>query len=117
MASKSSRLYTGLAGLPSIKEPHRELFKHYGRLLRALGRLPQDCKYRTATEQIINERKSIVESTPNYEEVEKKIGAGLCEELIEQAKHELHLVETMSKYKPWEPLEEKPPKDQWRWPL
>lgn len=108
---------TGLAGLPALKEPHRELMKYYGKVTRALEKLPKDSKYRIATEEIINERRKIVESNPNHEDVEKKIGAGLCEELVEHAKLELQLVETMRKYKPWEPLEEKPTQNQWKWPL
>lgn len=82
-----------------------------------MNKLPSDYKYRVATEKVIKERKEIVETTPNPEDIEKKIGAGLCEELIEQAKHELHLVTTMQKYKPWEPVEERPAQNQWKWPL
>lgn len=117
MASKVTRIFTGLAGLPACHEPHRELVKHYSRILRNLEKLPKESKYRTSTEELIKHRKSIVESTPNPEEIENKIGAGLCEELIEQAKHELQLIETMKEYKPWEPLEEKPTTDQWKWPV
>lgn len=117
MASRSTRIYTGIAGLPVVKEPHKELLKQYKKLLRHLAALPQESKYRIATEQIIKERKSIVESTSEPEEIEKRIGGGMCEELIDQAKYELHLVEVMKEYKPWEPLEEKPAANQWKWPL
>lgn len=117
MASKVTRIYTGLAGLPVCTEPHKELTKYYRRILRHLEELPKDSKYRIATEQLVNERNKIVESTPNPEEIESKIGCGLCEELIEQAKHELQLISTMKKYKPWEPLEEKPLPNQWKWPV
>lgn len=116
MTSKVTRIFTGLAGLPVCTEPQRELVKWYGRILRALDKLPKDSGYRTATEQLVKERKYIVETTPNPEEIERKIGAGLCEELIEQAKFELQLVDTMKEYKPWEPIEEKPKPDQWKWP-
>lgn len=116
MASKVTRIFTGLAGLPVCQEPHKELLKYYGKILRSLDKLPKESQYRIATEQLIKERKSIVESTPNPEDIEKKIGAGLCEEMIEQAKHELSLINTMQEYKPWEPLEEKPSQDQWKWP-
>lgn len=115
--SKVTRIYTGLAGLPVCKNPHSELTRFYRRILRELNKLPDDNKYRVATEKVIRERKEIVETTPNPEDIEKKIGGGVCEELIEQAKHELHLVTIMHKYKPWEPLEEKPPQNQWKWPL
>jgi len=117
MASKVTRVFTGLAGLPVCHEPHRELAKWYRRTLHALEKLPKDSGYRIATEQLIKERRHIVETTPNPEDIEKKIGAGLCEELIEQAKYEHQLVETMREYKVWEPIEEKPKPDQWKWPL
>lgn len=117
MASKVSRIFTGLAGLPASQEPHRELVKIYSRVLRNLEKLPKESKYRISTEQLIKERKAIVETNPNPEDIEKKIGEGLCEELIEQGKHELQLIETMKAYKPWEPLEEKPSLDQWKWPI
>lgn len=117
MASKVTRIYTGLAGLPVCTEPHRELIKYYGKILRALVKLPESSQYRIATEKIVTERKKIVETTPDPSEIERKIGNGLCEELIEQAKAELKLVSTMEKYKPWESLEEKPNANQWKWPL
>lgn len=117
MASQSSRIYTGLAGLPVVKEPHKELLKLYKKLSRHLTALPEESKYRIVTEQLVKERRDIVESTSDREEIEKKINAGLCEELIEQAKHELHLVQVMKEHKPWEPLEEKPSPNQWKWPL
>lgn len=116
MANKVQRVFTGIAGLPVCKEPHKELVKLYDRTLRNLQDLPKNSQYRTATEELIRERKKIVEETPNPEDIERKIGAGLCEELIEQAKHEITLISTMKKYKPWEPLEEKPSQDQWQWP-
>lgn len=117
MASKVTRVMTGLAGLPVCKEPHRELLKHYTRIIRNLERLPNESLYRVQTEQLINERKKIVESNPNPEDIERKIGAGMCEELIEQAKLESSLILTMEYYKPWEPLVEKPDPNQWKWPL
>lgn len=116
MTSKVTRVFTGLAGLPACKEPHKELAKYYGRILRSLEHLPKESKYRIATEELVKERKAIVESTPNPEDIEKKIGAGLCEELIEQAKNEIQLIGSMKEYKPWEPMEEKPYPDQWKWP-
>ena len=117
MASRSTRIFTGFAGLPVIKEPHMELLRFYKKILRNLEKLPAESKYRTSTQQLIEGRKKIIESNPNPDDIEKKIGAGLCEELIEQAKHELDLIETMKEFKPWEPLEDKPPQNQWKWPL
>lgn len=117
MASKVPRMYTGLAGLHINPNPHKDLLQNFGRLIRMLEKLPGESKYKSDTIKVFKERKSIVESNPDRDEIEKKIGQGLCEELIEQARLEIKLVETMQKYKPWEPLEEKPQPNQWKWPL
>lgn len=116
MASKVTKIYTGLAGLPVCQEPVRELSKWYGRLLRRLDELPKESEYRKVTENLVKSRKSVVESTTEPMEIENKLGAQ-CEELIEEVKKELNLVEHMKKYKPWENLEEKPSADQWKWPM
>lgn len=117
MASKVTRVFTGLTGLPVCHEPHKELIKVYGKILRGLDKLPKESQYRMTVEKIVKERKHIVEMNPNPVDIEKKIGAGMCEELIEQANLELDLISTMKNYKPWEPLEEKPSVEQWKWPL
>lgn len=49
------------------------------------------------------------------EEIETKIGCGLIEEVIEVARGELKLVDTMLESKPWEALEEKPAEGQWEY--
>ncbi|CBF70447.1 hypothetical protein AN5971.2 [Aspergillus nidulans FGSC A4] len=46
-------------------------------------------------------------------EIEKKIGAGLIEEVIQVAEGELKLVDELYKSKSWEELEEKPRPGQW----
>jgi len=45
--------------------------------------------------------------------LEGQFGAGLIEEVIQVARAELDLVETMSEYQVWEELVEKAPEDQW----
>jgi len=47
------------------------------------------------------------------EELERRIGAGLIEEVIQVAEGELKLVDVMYKAKVWEDLEEKPAPGQW----
>jgi len=117
MASNGTRILTGLAGLPVSKNPVMELSRYYARILRKLESIPKDSAYRVSTEELIKERITKVEASKSPEDVERAIGAGVCEDLIEDAKRELHLVETMKEYKPWEPLEEKPPMNQWKWPM
>ncbi|KAJ9194928.1 hypothetical protein DTO164E3_7132 [Paecilomyces variotii] len=48
-------------------------------------------------------------------EIEKKIGAGLIEEVIQVAEGELKLVDELAKAKVWEELEEKPKPGQWEY--
>ncbi|EXJ90283.1 hypothetical protein A1O1_03382 [Capronia coronata CBS 617.96] len=47
------------------------------------------------------------------EDIEKKIGAGLIEEVVQVAEGELALVAEMLRHKVWEELEEKAPPGQW----
>lgn len=117
MASKVTKMFTGFAGLPVCQEPHKELLRYYGKILRGLQGLPEESKYRTITEKLIKDRKAIVESTTDPSELEKRINEGQCEELIEKAKLELNLIGIMKEHKPWEPLDETPPPTQWKWPL
>ena len=114
--SKVTKIYTGLAGMPVCQEPHKEILYWIGKNLRSLAKLPLDSKYRTMNESLINEKKSVVESTESPEEIERKLGFQ-CEEIIEDLKKENELVTTMAKYKAWEPLSDKPPADQWKRPV
>lgn len=116
MASKATKIFTGLTGLPVSAEPHRELLRQYNKLSRALKRLPESYKYRTVNEEMIKQRTEIIQTTPDRDDVERKIGAGLFEEMIEQAKHETILAQTMEEYKAWEKIEEIPDEKQWKWP-
>lgn len=116
MASNVTKVRTGLACLDVCRTPHRDILGWYKRILVSLKKLPQDYAYRSITEKIINERKAIVESTTSPVDIEKKIGIQ-CEQIIEEAKLEFNLVEDLLKHRAWEPLEDKPPANQWKWPI
>lgn len=60
-------------------------------------------------------RLAVVEASEVTEVIESKIGSGLIEEILVQAGEEFDLVKKMAEWKPWEPLEEKPLDDQWRY--
>ncbi|KAG9510564.1 putative NADH dehydrogenase [ubiquinone] 1 alpha subcomplex subunit 5, partial [Fragariocoptes setiger] len=117
MASKVTKLTTGITGLLPSAEPHRELLRVYSKLMRALSVLPEESKYRKHTEPIIKNRINIVETTLDVEQLEDKINCGQVEELIEQAKDELSLAKSMAKWRPWRPLDNMPPENQWKWPI
>ncbi|XP_069621001.1 NADH dehydrogenase [ubiquinone] 1 alpha subcomplex subunit 5 isoform X2 [Ranitomeya imitator] len=86
---------TGLVGLAVSPNPHDRLRILYTKILAALQTIPKDAAYRKYTEQIVNDRFSAVKTAEN----------------------ELYLVRKMSAWKPWEPLVEEPPADQWKWPI
>lgn len=67
---------TGLTGLAVAKSPHHTLVVLYGKILRALQKMPESAAYRKYTEQIVCERADAVKSTPDVAALEKKIGCG-----------------------------------------
>ncbi|XP_067345958.1 NADH dehydrogenase [ubiquinone] 1 alpha subcomplex subunit 5 [Channa argus] len=108
---------TGLVGLAVCQNPHERLRILYTKILGMLQTMPQDAAYRKYTEQLVNERFHHVKTEPDVEKLETKINCGQIEEVISQAEHELALSRKMSEWKPWEPLVEEPPSNQWKWPI
>ncbi|KAG5674897.1 hypothetical protein PVAND_004842 [Polypedilum vanderplanki] len=107
---------TGLTGLKVSTNPHYTLTALYGKILRALAKMPQDAAYRKYTEQIVNDRLKAVNTHRDVVSLEKAIGCGQAEELIVQAENELVLARKMLGWKPWEPLIREPSATQWQWP-
>lgn len=75
----------------------------------------------------------IVQAESDIAVIEKKIGCGQVEELIDQvggvlftieghhielsqAERELSLTSKMEEWRPWQPLLSDPPPNQWQWP-
>lgn len=102
---------TGLFGIAVHPNPRPHLIKTYNETLEALLLLPPTAVYRQATEALTKQRLSIVESTEDVGEIEEKIGTGQIEEVIMQAEDEQKLVAKMEEWRPWEPLEDRPPQD------
>ncbi|XP_068162999.1 NADH dehydrogenase [ubiquinone] 1 alpha subcomplex subunit 5 [Antennarius striatus] len=108
---------TGLVGLAVSQNPHEHLRILYSKILESLQTMPQDAAYRNYTEHLINERLNHVKTEPDVVKLEKKINCGQIEEVILQAECELTLSQKMSEWKPWEPLVDEPPPNQWKWPI
>ncbi|XP_077194478.1 NADH dehydrogenase [ubiquinone] 1 alpha subcomplex subunit 5 isoform X1 [Paroedura picta] len=108
---------TGLVGLAVSEAPHDRLRILYTKIITTLQSVPRDAAYRIYTEKIVNERFGLVKTEPNVQKLENKINCGQIEEVILQAENELSLARKMVQWRPWEPLVEEPPADQWKWPI
>ncbi|XP_069443019.1 NADH dehydrogenase [ubiquinone] 1 alpha subcomplex subunit 5 isoform X1 [Ovis canadensis] len=129
---------TGLVGLAVCETPHERLKILYTKILDVLGHIPKNAAYRKYTEQITNEKLSIVKAEPDVKKLEEQLQGGQIEEVILQVKkklsvqifgfkcskaqyieaeNELSLARKMIQWKPWEPLVEEPPASQWKWPI
>ncbi|KAM6986863.1 NADH dehydrogenase [ubiquinone] 1 alpha subcomplex subunit 5 [Aplochiton taeniatus] len=108
---------TSLVGLAVSQNPHERLRILYSKILASLQAIPPDAAYRKYTEQLINERFNIIKTEPDVAKLEQKISCGQIEEVIHQAECELSLSRKMVEWKPWEPLIEEPPPNQWKWPI
>ncbi|XP_075713283.1 NADH dehydrogenase [ubiquinone] 1 alpha subcomplex subunit 5 isoform X1 [Rhinoderma darwinii] len=108
---------TGLVGLAVAQNPHDRLRILYTKILTALQTIPKDAAYRKYTEEIVNNRFNAIKTESDLEKLEKKINCGQIEEVIVQAENELYLARKMAEWKPWEPLIEEPPANQWKWPI
>ncbi|XP_048798952.1 NADH dehydrogenase [ubiquinone] 1 alpha subcomplex subunit 5 [Lagopus muta] len=111
------RKTTGLVGLAVAENPHERLQILYSKILAVLQKIPKDAAYRKYTEQIVNQRYNLVQTETDVQKLQDKLNSGRIEEVIVQAENELSLARKMLQWKPWEPLVEEPPTDQWRWPI
>eukprot|EP00088_Acartia_fossae_P018707 TRINITY_DN20819_c1_g1_i2.p1 TRINITY_DN20819_c1_g1~~TRINITY_DN20819_c1_g1_i2.p1 ORF type:complete len:117 (+),score=43.07 TRINITY_DN20819_c1_g1_i2:34-384(+) len=106
-----------LTGMAIAKNPTHTLGVLYSKTLRALAKMPADYTYRKETESLITDRADIIKNSGNIADAEEKIGMGQIEEVITQAENELILARSILEWRAWEPLAEKAPENQWKWPL
>ncbi|CAI5755990.1 unnamed protein product [Candida verbasci] len=112
--ASGTNLPTGLAGIYKHPNPRPALVALYNETIKILNdKFPKDSIYKQSVENLTKNRLKIVENEEITENIENKIGGGLIEEIIIQAKEELDLAHELSALKCWEELEEKPLDDQW----
>ncbi len=117
MSGAATKLTTNLTRMAVVKNPHHRLGLVYGKILRALAKMPNDYPYRKYTESLVMERAALVKSEPNIAELENKINCGQIEEVLIQAENELKLSRKILEWRSWEPLTANPPENQWKWPI
>uniref|UniRef100_A0A673V4S7 NADH dehydrogenase [ubiquinone] 1 alpha subcomplex subunit 5 n=1 Tax=Suricata suricatta TaxID=37032 RepID=A0A673V4S7_SURSU len=59
----------------------------------------------------------MVKAKQDIKKLEDQLQYGQLEEVILQADNEPSLARKMIQWKPWEPLLEEPPANQWKWPI
>ncbi|KAG8809667.1 hypothetical protein FRC17_003299 [Serendipita sp. 399] len=107
---------TGIAGLAVHPDPLPALKQTYNTTLAELQTLPASSSYRQAIESITRSRLKIVDGAQgDVQKVEQAIGGGQIEEILDTATDELNLIAKISTMAPWEPLEEKPAPNQWKY--
>ncbi|KAL3683186.1 hypothetical protein R1sor_001208 [Riccia sorocarpa] len=93
---------TGIVGLPVVPNARDVLIGLYQKTLEAVKPIPESAQYRKTVEEITRHRLAICNEEDDWREIEKRVGNGQVEQLIQQAKDELTLIPKMTEWKPWE---------------
>ena len=96
------KLSTGIAFLDVEPFPRMKLMKLYYLILQEIAALPDAYNYKFLSRETTKWRMKVVDENRSIRDIEKKVGAGLIEELIFQAHNEIKLLRLMGKWKPWE---------------
>eukprot|EP00043_Microstomoeca_roanoka_P002482 m.38713 g.38713 ORF g.38713 m.38713 type:complete len:118 (-) comp11512_c1_seq1:91-444(-) len=115
LARHALRKSTGLVGLQRIINAREVLESVYNETNQVLNSFPSTSVYRQKMQALTQERLNLLQKS-EIEEFEEKVAQGQIEEVIEAAEDELSLAKQILGWKSWEPLEEQPPKGQWKWP-
>lgn len=98
---RTAKWPTGITGVHPHPEPRKQLLNLYNATLEAVQTIPEHAVYRQSIEALTKDRKKVVESMEDTNEIEAKIGQGLVEEVIHAASRELVLIEKMKQWKPY----------------
>ncbi|KAF3790467.1 putative NADH dehydrogenase ubiquinone 1 alpha subcomplex subunit 5 [Nymphaea thermarum] len=92
---------TGIFGLDVVPNAREVLISLYARTLKEIKAVPEDEGYRKAVESFTSHRLKVCQEEEDWETIERRIGCGQVEELIEEAKDELTLISKMIEWNPW----------------
>ncbi|KAJ8773197.1 hypothetical protein K2173_028374 [Erythroxylum novogranatense] len=92
---------TGIVGLDVVPNAREVLINLYTKTLKEIQAVPEDEGYRKAVESFTRQRLKVCREEEDWEMIEKKLGCGQVEELIEEAQDELKLIEKMIEWDPW----------------
>ncbi|CAL0303351.1 unnamed protein product [Lupinus luteus] len=92
---------TGIVGLDVVPNAREVLIGLYSKTLNEIKAVPEDEGYRKAVESFTSHRLKVCQEEEDWEDIEKKLGCGQVEELIEEAQDELKLISLMNEWKPW----------------
>ncbi|XP_051122882.1 probable NADH dehydrogenase [ubiquinone] 1 alpha subcomplex subunit 5, mitochondrial [Andrographis paniculata] len=92
---------TGIVGLEVVPNAREVLIGLYSKTLDEIKSVPEDEGYRKAVESFTRHRLQVCQEEEDWEAIEKRVGCGQVEELIEEAEDELKLIGFMNEWKPW----------------
>ncbi|KAJ0267239.1 NADH dehydrogenase [Hirschfeldia incana] len=92
---------TGIVGLDVVPNPRAVLIDLYTKTLKEIQTVPEDEGYRKAVESFTRHRLNVCKEEEDWEAIEKRLGCGQVEELIEEAQDELTLIAKMIEWDPW----------------
>jgi len=86
---------TGIVGLDVVPNARAVLIDLYSKTLKEIQAVPEDEGYRKAVESFTRQRLNVCKEEEDWEMIEKRLGCGQVEELIEEARDELTLIGKM----------------------
>ena len=86
---------TGIVGLDVVPNARAVLIDLYSKTLKEIQAVPEDEGYRKAVESFTRHRLNVCKEEEDWEAIEKRLGCGQVEELIEEAQDELTLIAKM----------------------
>lgn len=87
---------TGIVGLDVVPNAREVLISLYTKTLNEIQTVPEDEGYRKAVESFTSHRLKVCQEEEDWEQIEKRLGCGQVEELIEEAQDELKLLSMLN---------------------